>query len=164
MMNYRSGNTTKQFDEELFGHNAAFIKARFYWLDLKQYFDVFARNQIKVILFDDLKSDAMSVARDLYRFLEVDDAFSPDLKVQNEGGLPRNRALYRILSTGKRLLKRSGLVPEASKKLLKPIERKSLQKTQMDQQIRRKILEVCLDDIQRTQELIGRDLSAWLRG
>ena len=163
MMNYREGSTTRSFDEELFGRDAAWIKARFYWLDLKQYFDLFARSQIRIVLFDDLKADAAAVVKDLYRFLEVDDAFAPDLTVQNEGGIPRSLLWYTIFARGKNLLRRFGPPPTVLKQLSKKIERRSLQKTQIDPQIRKKILEICQDDIQRTQELIGRDLSAWLR-
>jgi hypothetical protein len=57
----------------------------------------------------------------------------------------------------------SGAPPPAVKHLLKRVERGSLQKPQLDPQLRRKILEMCEDDIKRTQELIGRDLSGWLR-
>jgi hypothetical protein len=163
MMSYREGSTTSPFDEELFGRDAAWIKARFYWLDLKEYFDLFAPSQIRIVLFDDLKTDAGKVMKDLYRFLEVDDAFTPDFTVQNEGGMPRSRLWYAFLASGKRLINRFGTLPTVLKQLSKRIERRSLQKTQIDPQIRKKILEICADDIKRTQELIGRDLSAWLR-
>jgi hypothetical protein len=36
-----------------------------------------------------------------------------------------------------------------------------LRRTEIEPEIRRKILEVCKDDIGRTQELIRRDLSMW---
>jgi hypothetical protein len=163
LMNYRGGSTRKPFDEELFGRDAAWIKARFYWLDLKQYFDLFPPSQIKIVLFDDLKADAGKVVKDLYRFLDVDDAFAPDFTVQNEGGTPKSLLGYTILMRGKNLLRRFGTPPTALKQLWRRIERDSLRKTQIDPQIRRKILEICQDDIKRTQELIGRDLSSWLR-
>jgi hypothetical protein len=162
-MNYRGGSTRKPFDEELFGRDAAWIKARFYWLDLKQYFDLFPPSQIKIVLFDDLKTDARKVVKDLYGYLEVDDVFEPDFTVQNEGGSPKSLLGYSILVKGKNLLRRVGTPPAGLKRLWRRIERESLQKTQMDPQIRRKIIEICHDDIKRTQELIGRDLSAWLR-
>jgi hypothetical protein len=100
--------------------------------------------------------------RSIYRFLEVDDAFAPDLTVQNEGGVPKNLVWYKILVRGKTLLGRFGTPPTALKQLLKGIERRSLRKPQLDPQLRRKILEICESDIRKTQELIGRDLSAWL--
>jgi hypothetical protein len=162
MMEYRAGRTRNPFDEQLFGLEAAWIRARFYWLDLKKYFDLFVRGQIKVILFDDLKSDAGKVVSDLCRFLEIDDTFMPDLAPQNEGGVPTSLLWYTILTRSKDLLRRFGSAPPAAKQLFKKLERSSLRKPRIDPLLRRKILEVCADDIRRTQELIGRDLSGWL--
>jgi hypothetical protein len=163
MMEYRAGRTKKPFDEQLFGHDAAWIKSQFCWLELKRYFDLFAPSQIKIVLFDDLKADPRRVVQELCRFLDIDDAFAPDLAPKNEGGLPRNQLWYAMLKRGKGLLRPFGAPPPAVKHLLKRVERGSLQKPQLDPQLRRKILEMCEDDIRRTQELIGRDLSGWLR-
>ncbi len=162
MMEYRAGRITKPFDEVLFGGEAAWIKARFYWLDLKRYFDLFSPNQIKIILFDDLKADAGKVVTELCRFLEINDTFAPNLTPQNEGGIPQSLLWYTILARGRKMLRRFGTSSPALKQLFKNIERRSLQKLPLDPQIRRKILEICRDDIRRTQELIGRDLSGWL--
>jgi hypothetical protein len=163
LMNYREGYTKKPFDEELFGRDAAFIKAQFYFLDLKRYFDRFAHNQIKIVLFDDLRKDAGSVVKYLYEFLDVDKSFAPSLAVQNEGGIPKSLLWYKIFVRGKSLIGRFGAPPAALRQLSKIIERRSLRKTPLDPHIRRKILEVCEEDIRATQDLIGRDLSAWLR-
>lgn len=163
MMHYRDGVTRKPFDEELFGRDAALVKACFYWLDLKQYYDRFPRSQIRIVLFDDLIADAPRVVKGLYRFIGVDDSFTPDFAVQNEGGMPRSRLLYQSLARGRELLRRLGPAPEALKQLAKKIERSQMRKTPLDPRIRRKILEICEDDIRRTEELIGRDLSSWLK-
>ena len=163
MMEYRAGQIRKRFDEQLFGHEAAWIKARFYWLDLKKYFDLFAPRQIKVILFDDLKANPEKVVKELCTFLGIDDTFAPDLEPQNVGGVPRSALWYAVLMRGKSLLRQFGDPPATVKQLLKNVERRSLRKSHIDPAIRRKILEICQDDIRRTQELIGRDLSDWLR-
>lgn len=58
----------------------------------------FDRSQIKVLLLDDLKSDASAVARELYEFAGVDPAFEPDLsRAHNQGGIPKHEGVYRIL-------------------------------------------------------------------
>jgi hypothetical protein len=61
----------------------------------EQHFD---RSQMKVLLLEDLKSDAMSVFWELYDFAGVRTSFVPDLsRAQNEGGMPRHERLYRVL-------------------------------------------------------------------
>jgi hypothetical protein len=162
LMDFRSGRVTRPFDEEVFGRNAAMIKARLYYPDLKAYYDLFPASQIKVLLFDDLKADAGAVARELYRFLGVDDSFKPDLAAKNEGGVPRSRLLYSALTGSRKFVKRFVTPPPALKQLGESIERRSLKKSKIDAHSRRKIVEICQDDIRKTQDLIGRDLSAWL--
>jgi hypothetical protein len=162
LMDFREGRTSKQFDEAMFGSNAALIKARFYAPDLAEYFARFPAEQIKVILFDDLQANTPEVVRDLYRFLGVDDSFSPNFARENEGGVARSRVSYLALDKARKWLRRAGLTPAALKPFAKRLERSLLTKSRIDPHIRRKILEVCAADIRATQALIGRDLSSWL--
>jgi len=46
-----------------------------YGRHMKVWFDTFPREQIKVILFDDLKANAAAVMHDVYTFLGVDPDF-----------------------------------------------------------------------------------------
>jgi hypothetical protein len=69
-----------------------------YHKHLKRFEEHFDRSQIKVLLLDDLKSDASSVFRELYDFAAVDPSFAPDLsQAHNKGGMPRHEDLYRAL-------------------------------------------------------------------
>lgn len=162
-MRERSEGDKVPFDERLFGYDAAWIKANFYWLDLKRYFDLFDRSKICVILFDDLQSDPLRVAQEVYRFLGVDAAFEPDLTASNPGGIPASALAYRLMVALRRFVKRSGLASPQLRKAGGALEKKLLRRVPMDAKVRRQILEICRDDILRTQELIGRDLSLWLR-
>lgn len=162
LMACRHGRVRRPFDEEVFGRSSAIIKANFYWPDLKPYFDLFPSHQIRIVLFDDIRRDALSVIKDLYAFIGVDDSFVPDLDVRNAGGVPRNRLCYVAFHRGRRLMQQLEARPKALRLLSREIERRLLRKTTIDPQIRRKILEASRDDILKTQELIGRDLSSWL--
>ena len=48
-----------------------------------RYLDVFGRDRVHIILFDDFKSDTAAVYRDTLRFLGVDTGFQPDFEVHN---------------------------------------------------------------------------------
>jgi hypothetical protein len=161
-MHFRSGLTRQAFDECLFGQNAMWIKGNFYWPELNRYYQLFDREQINVVLFDDLKADAARVARNLYEFLGVDNSFQPDLRPKNTGGMPRSVLFYSLLVGAKNVLRKIGAPPSGAKNLLARIRKESLRRDELDPMIRTKILEVCEDDIRQTQDLIRRDLSTWL--
>ena len=162
-MRYRSTKHRRPLDESLFSNDAALIKANFYWLDLSRYFELFPREHIHVILFEELIRDPAAAARGVYEFLGVDPHFVPDFAVQNAGGMPRNVLLYRSFDGLRKLLKSAGVTSRAARNASAKLRRGLLTRVPLDPLLRRQILEVCRDDIQRTQQLIGRDLSDWLR-
>ena len=163
-MLYRSGAMRQPLDEYLFGYDATTIKGNFIWPDLARYFQLFDREQLMVILFDELKDSAGAVAEKLYKFLGVESSFAPDLSPQNTGGIPRHVRVYSLLLRGRNAFKSAAVAPPPAylKRAWSRYKQRALRPQELDPMIRRKILEVCTDDILRTEELIGRDLSIWL--
>jgi hypothetical protein len=168
LMRYRNGGTKKTLVEELFGEDAGRVKMSFYWPDLIRFYELFDHKQIKVILFDDIKADPSSVMRDLFRFLDVNDEFSPaSFDIHHKGGMPKNQAIYSLLVKAKNKLKPivdfSQILRPLFKVMCEKVKKGSLETIELDEQISKKILEICHSDIIRTQDLIGRDLSCWLK-
>lgn len=163
MMHYRGGDTKKSFDEQLFSHDSAWIKSYFYWHDLKRYFDHFGRDQIKVIIFDDLKDRTIDVIRDLYTFLSVDNTFVPNIEIRNKGGMPRNRFLFSMFTNLEKQARKLAYPPPVLRRMWANIKMKSLSNVEIDPLVREKIIEECYEDICRTQDLINRDLTAWFK-
>ncbi len=161
MMSSRTA-PTKGFDEHCFSADAAWIKANYYWSDLKRYYDIFDKEKIKVILFDELKENTLETIADLFRFLNVDDTFVPNISVHNKGGIPRNQLYFKLLLTLKNNLKNYIRPSPRNKRIWTYLRSNSLTESKIDPHIRKKILEICEDDILRTQELVNRDLSSWL--
>ncbi len=145
----------------------------FYYAQLKRYYDVFKREQIKVYLYEDLNDDPISVLRDAYGFLGVDDAFTPDVSMRyNVSGVPKNErlhALYEFLNRThpvKSILK--PLLPQETRRrlrerLLNALRNQNLTKPPFPVVVRRQLVEGYREDILKLQELIQRDLSKWLR-
>lgn len=131
---------------------------------LERYFAIFPREQIRIILLDDLEAKPGAVMRGLFEFLEVDSAFRPDLsKISNPGGEPRVKLLHDLLAhPGLRAFGRKFL-PETTIERLKDLRSGNLKKQPMAAADRKAALEVFRGDILATQDLIGRDLSHWLR-
>jgi hypothetical protein len=162
-MHVRAGGKHLAFDETAFGREATWIKGNFYWPELLRFYELFPREQIHVVLFDDLKTRTAEVVQDLYRFLGVDPTFKPVLERQNEGGgTPKSAAVYSVVLKARDRLKRLGVVPSGLRRRWRRLRKHLLEQNEMPETVRRKIIDICREDIHRTEKLIRRDLSAWL--
>lgn len=139
----------------------------FYYAQLKRYLDVFERDQIRVYLYEDLKADPSRLVQNVFRFLEVEDTFVPEVSVrENPAGTPRSEIYSKLVDKPnpvKSLLK--PLVPErVRKRIIASLSARNLtERPPLSQEIRRGLIEVYREDILKLQNLIGRDLSGWLK-
>ncbi len=137
----------------------------FYFEQLKRYYKRFPAEDIKVYLQEDLKSDSDALFRDLFEFLGVDPNFKPDTSLKlNVSGVPKNRALHSFLakpnwfkSTFKHLIP-----DELRHKLITNVRQNNLAKPPLDPQVKKELIELYREDTLKLQDLINRDLSAWL--
>ncbi len=141
----------------------------YYSQQLQRYYDLFDTGQIKVYLHEDLKNDTLGALEDIYRFLGVDSGFQADISIRhNVSGIPKNRGLQNLLagkSAASRLLKPLKLlVPKKHRQQLKSkVTQSNLKRPTMSAEARAYLIDLYRDDITSLQDLIGRDLSHWLR-
>lgn len=148
----------------------SYINDGFYGKHLAKYFELFPASQIKIFLFEDFVNDTVKVVQEIYRFLEVDENFLPDVSTKDAvSGVPYNRQFYNFIykpNAIKKVIKSiiKPILPTLNRRKLwsKAVE-KSLKKPQMNLEDRQKVLEIYKDDILILQDLIGRDLSSWLK-
>lgn len=137
----------------------------FYGQQLQRYYDRFDKKQIRVYLNEDMKKDSPGVLKDIFGFLEVDDSYMPDTSVSyNEGGVPKRKLLNTVLtrpSIIKRLLR--PLMPAAVMKFYTELKHSNLDKPPLDSEVRARLVGVYRDDVLRLQDMIGKDLSHWLK-
>ena len=138
----------------------------FYAEQLERYFMLFEKEQMRIYLYEDLKSNPLGVVQDIFAFLGVDPFFRPNFSLRyNVSGIPRNRWLHVFLSRPnllKRLLK--PLIPELLRqRIVVTLQNRNLVKPEMPEDVRRELIEVYREDVLKLQDLIGRDLSHWLR-
>lgn len=151
------------------------IREGFYYKNLKRYFELFPKENIRIYLYEDLQKKPLEVMADIYGFLGVDTSFQPDVSLRyNESGIIKNRTLNKIYGPG-------GLISKSLKAVLPgtlvhklkdnssltrkvmEIRGKNLSKPAIDPELKRKLtFEVYGDDIRNLQTLIGRDLGHWL--
>jgi hypothetical protein len=138
-----------------------YIQVGFYGQQLQRYYEMFAPSQIKVYLYEDLKEDAIATLQDIFRWLEVDDTFVPDMALRpNKSGMPKNKLLHQILTKPNPL--KTCLKPLFPAKIRQKIQHQNLNTPQISQEVRQQLLALYRTDILQCQDLIHRDLSAWL--
>lgn len=139
----------------------------FYYAHLKRYYELFEHDRIRVYLHEDLMADPVGVARDVFRFLEVDDTFTPDISLRyNVSGIPRSAALQAFLSRpnpAKAVLKRF-LSEGLRRRVAVSLENRNIAgpPPPLDPSVRKELVDLYREDILKLEKLIGRDLSKWL--
>lgn len=122
---------------------------------------------VKVYLFEDLKSDPKKLIKDICEFLEVDSNFIPgNLKEKfNVSGIPKNKLLHNFLHNKNTLKSIVKLFIPLSyrRKIRKSLELKNIKKVPMKFEDRNYLKEFYRDDIRKLEKLIDRDLSHWLK-
>lgn len=135
-----------------------------YYNALSRYFDAFPRNQIHVILFDDLKRDPRRCIREIYQYLDIDPTFVPDLETpHNIGGLPANMMLERLFTRRAIRAALRPLIPKRVADRFRRVRTRNLRRAPaLPADLRSELVAHFRDDIAKTADLIGRNLQHWM--
>lgn len=139
-----------------------------------RYLDLFGRDQVHVILADDLRKDVPGVLRETLRFLGVretwpgmEEAMKTTRRSRNEGKRARSRSVVRFLKRpGNNAILRD-LVEEpfpGYRRLLRALRRLNIrfeQRPPLDRALDARLRAELAPDVNALEALIGRDLSAW---
>ncbi len=153
-----------EFKKKYYGWHANYyyFQRASYYKQVKRYMDTFSKTNVRVILFEELVSETLSVVKKIFQFLGVDDTFVPDIKIHNPAGailnIPRfwkDTGLFLKTASfvfSKNLIKKiPHLLRNIGRKAPAPINPATAK------MLRRRFY----DDICRLEQLIGKDLSAW---
>ncbi|MCL6548413.1 MAG: sulfotransferase [Alicyclobacillus sp.] len=136
-----------------------------YSRQIRPYLKTFAPEQLKIFLYEDF-AHPQQLLQETLRFLEVDTAVPIDTRIRhNPSGSPRPRWLYDFLAHPhplKSALKRV-IDPDVLHRIAQRGKALTLRKQAMDPNIRRELAAFYRDDILELQDLLGRDLSHWLK-
>jgi Sulfotransferase domain. len=147
-----------------FSTNDKLLEGGFYYANLKPFFKLFERTQIKVIIFEEWILDTLQTLRDIFQFLDVDDAFEPDIKVWNPSGIPKIKTIHSIhkIFRHKSLYRLKPLIPQRIRSFYRQVMESNLAKAQpLMEEVRQYLLHIYYNDIVKLQDLLDRDLSIW---
>lgn len=140
---------------------------------IRRYHEVFGPDKVRVIVFDDLKADALSVYRDTLAFLGLDlSSVSPDMNAVNPSKVPRSSSITRFFHDppvwwryGPIALGRL-LVPKDTRRkvnlLIKRLNTRYEKRPAMEPSIRQQLMSEFYSEIEQLSALLDRDLMHWV--
>ncbi|MFP5274227.1 sulfotransferase family protein [Coleofasciculus sp.] len=144
----------------------------FYYKHLQHFYEEFGREQIQVYLYDNLSKEPIKFMQEMYRFVGVDDTFLPDVsKKAQVAKVPKNTAVNNLLRQQNplRTIVSSGLRLIFPLEVRQNLRSRLIQMNSQDKKAaplspedRQQLIELYREDILKLQDLIQRDLSAWL--
>jgi hypothetical protein len=136
---------------------------------LARYYEVFGRDQVKVIIFDDFARDPAASYRDVLEFLSVDTSATAEFERVNESKRPLNQSLQELIVRPPApiaklvpFLRRTPIVHRLRAAILMANSRPA-KRAPMDPDLRRRLTEEFAPEVERLGRMIGRDLSDWSR-
>jgi hypothetical protein len=138
----------------------------FYYAQVKRYLETFGRDRVGIWLFEDLRDRPTEMMREIFRFLDVDESFVPQVSIEhNPSGLPRNEGVKALYNRVRALSARNPaligrFLPAGLRTRVR--NRIFVKPPPFPPEVRRRLSRSYREDILKLQELIGRDLSPWL--
>lgn len=141
----------------------------FYHHHIENFLEVFSKDQLLILIYENLKKNPKEFLTEILTFLEVDESFEPSVlnKIVNKAGKPTNKT-----PTKKIYDKIKHIIPSFVKSPMKKIFNSNFQPRQngtimteydrgMAPEIRLKLQEIFSDEIEKLEKLVEKDLSFW---
>jgi hypothetical protein len=130
----------------------------------KRYLDVFDRENVHFVIYDDFKADNQKEYRRVLNFLGVDENFQPEFQVVNPNKKIRSLLLKNFISGTPAIIKKYArkypLIVRA-KDSIHNMNIVQFQRPKMDPGLNRRLKAVFAQDVELLSELTGRNLNHW---
>lgn len=136
---------------------------------VRRYLEVFGRDRVHIILFEDFTERTAATYEDVLRFLGVPSDGRSEFPVVNPRRSARNMELQEFVRRPPRSLRLMGrtVVPRSIRRRIRgwfsAVNVDSSPPPPLSSDLRRRLTSELADEIENLGRLIGRDLSRWLR-
>ena len=163
VMQVRSGREGREM-RDAFDPASHHVQAGFYHAQVKRYLDLFPKEQLMLVLYEDFARDNAATLARVFDFLGVDTDFAPPLHERhNVSTYPRSKLFNSLIENR---LTRDVLrpaLPGWARHLARRAKKGNLGRApKIPPEIHAELLRIYRDDILRLQDLTRLDLSAWL--
>ena len=169
----RKGHTALSFEEAVAQRESRFIQRGLYGAQLARYYDLFPREQIHVLIQEEMMADPRSFLKALCRFLEVAPCYFDEAagvaEREHRAGAPRSKTLLRWtgrvaramrytkgLDTVLDLVKKTGVA-----KQLKQLNRVQEAYPDLAPDLEVRLRSFYAEDVRRLEDGLGRRIKAW---
>lgn len=135
---------------------------------VRRYLDTFPAEQVKLVNYDDLRSDPQAVYLDILAFLGADSAFVPSFERVNETKQPKSGLIQDLLVRPPfpldrliPLLRRAPILHRIRGSLVAMNSRKD-QRPPMDEQLRARLEADVADEVRELAQITGWNLDSWI--
>lgn len=134
---------------------------------VKRYFEVFGRDRVRVVIYDDLRKDTPGSVAEIFRDLGVDPEVPIDFRVVNASKVARSSRLQRVFQSPPAWLVSiyRAVTPERAHgelaHALVRINTRYQPRPPMSEKMRRFLQQRFLPDVERLSAVLGRDLTGW---
>ena len=159
-----------EFPCNYFKNRPPYLKSVQYYTQLKRYFEIFEKENILILLHEDLSNNFLETYNKVLEFLRVEDkSFTPEIKDINSRKKVKNIKVHQLSKSPPNLLKKifRVIIPVKSARHaimqnIDDVNIKTQKKEPISNETKQKIIEVTLPEIKKLEQLIHRDLSAWM--
>ena len=134
---------------------------------VRRYFDIFGRERVHVVVYDDFKNDVAASYGDTLHFLGVNESFVPQFEVKNSNKYVPIRTLHRMMQSHSSVPRRvvRSLVPyrfrSSIEEFVLQFNTSHVPRTPMNPDLRLRLQAEFAPEVERLSELLGRDLTHW---
>ncbi|NET03028.1 MAG: sulfotransferase [Sphaerospermopsis sp. SIO1G1] len=167
-----SSNTPTLTDQIKYSATKSYTLTKgLYYTPVKSFLEAFGSNNFKVCLYDDLVKNSTTFIQDIYKYLDVDSDFVPDMSKKSQvAQVPRSRSINQLLKTSNPVRN----IIASALRIIMPLElRQKIRSTLVNLNSQGKnaqplseaeiyaLSQYYDDDVLKLQNLIQRDLTNW---
>lgn len=153
--------------------NLTYVDHGFYFKQLTTLLKYFPKENIKVLLYEDIKYKPMSLVKEIYDFISIDVEFTPNLKKLNKTGEPRFGVIKKLIYNDSKFKKYflkyffDKVVSHDRKYRLKLFflnlitKKPKISDPKISDQTKNSLLNIFMNDIESLEKLLELDLSEW---
>ncbi len=148
-----------------------FIEYSLYATHLKNIYNYFPKEQVNIVLYEDLKNDAAGVCKKIFDKIKIDNLFSPKIEIKhNVTQKTRSNIYARIV---KHFLRNENPVKKLLKKfmpghkvykygeLLRDVNKTEKKHQPINEEVKKFLMEYYKPFNEELEKMIGKDLSNW---
>jgi len=133
-----------------------------YTKQLSRYYKEFGKENVKVVIFDEITKHPEEIYKEIFEFLKVDSSFIPDFQAVNQNRHPRNRLLQSLFKKNQKLSSIVGKIPGIREFYLNinlPVSKRD----GINPELQRNLQKELLPEIEELSTLLNKDLTYWCK-